>query len=90
MNEILISVKKYFCISASDLKRNDAIACLLEKRVGEDRKNLNRAENEFRWLHQRSDFTREWDLNDPDYLKKDKPARYVLCRCVAQCPSALL
>lgn len=31
--------------------------------------------NDFRSLHQQPDGRREFDLYDPDYLKKDKPAR---------------
>lgn len=36
---------------------------------------LNQAINEFRALHQQPSSRREWDLYDPDALKKDKPAR---------------
>ena len=38
-------------------------------------RQLNGALNEFRMLHQQPSQRREWDLYDPDYLKKDKPAR---------------
>lgn len=38
-------------------------------------RELNRAMNEFRMMHQQPDSRREFDLYDPDYLKKDKPAR---------------
>jgi hypothetical protein len=55
--------------------RNDKIAYLVEKRQEYDSRELNRAENEFRALHQQPDGRREWDLQDPDMLKKDKPAR---------------
>lgn len=51
------------------------IAQLLEKRQDHDIRELNKALNEFRLLHQQPDSRREFDLNDPDYLKKDKPAR---------------
>ena len=40
-----------------------------------DERELNRAMNEFRSMHQQPDSRREFDLYDPDYLKKDKPAR---------------
>ena len=55
--------------------RNDKITQLLEKRQEQDEFELNRALNEFRMLHQQPDSRREFDLYDPDYLKKDKPAR---------------
>ena len=48
---------------------------MLEKRQEHDVRNLNNALNEFRSLHQQPSARREWDLYDPDSLKKDKPAR---------------
>ncbi|XP_064633456.1 RIB43A-like with coiled-coils protein 2 [Lineus longissimus] len=60
---------------AHDLIRADQIAELLEKRQQHDVSQLNMALNEFRALHQQPNSRREWDLYDPDYLKKDKPAR---------------
>ncbi|XP_033127633.1 RIB43A-like with coiled-coils protein 2 [Anneissia japonica] len=60
---------------ASDMKRNDMISELLQKRQEQDIRNLNGALVEFRKLHQQPDAAREWDLNDPDAKKKDKPAR---------------
>jgi len=51
------------------------IAQLLESRQEHDVKELNKALNEFRALHQQTDSRREFDLYDPDALKKDKPAR---------------
>lgn len=60
---------------ATDAVRNDKISQLLENRQQQDVFELNRALNEFRMLHQQPDSRREFDLYDPDYLKKDKPAR---------------
>lgn len=60
---------------AADAVRNDKITQLLEKRQQTDEFELNRAMNEFRMLHQQPESRREFDLYDPDYLKKDKPAR---------------
>ncbi|XP_033109597.1 RIB43A-like with coiled-coils protein 2 [Anneissia japonica] len=57
------------------MKRNDMISELLQKRQEQDIRNLNGALVEFRKLHQQPDAAREWDLNDPDAKKKDKPAR---------------
>ena len=55
--------------------RNDKVGYLLQQRQEHDERELNRAVNEFRAMHQQPDARREWDLQDPDYLKKDKPAR---------------
>lgn len=60
---------------AADMTRNDKIAALLQKRQEHDIHELNKAVNEFRHSHQQPDGRREFDLNDPDSLKKDKPAR---------------
>lgn len=60
---------------AADAIRNDMIAELLEKRQDNDMRELNKAMNEFRMLHQQPNSRREFDIYDPDYLKKDKPAR---------------
>lgn len=60
---------------AADAVRNDKITSMLEKRQEHDVRALNEALNEFRALHQQPSARREWDLYDPDYLKKDKPAR---------------
>ena len=51
------------------------IAELLQKRQEHDIRELNIALNEFRMLHQQPSSRREWDLYDPDALKKDRPAR---------------
>ncbi|XP_069141475.1 RIB43A-like with coiled-coils protein 2 [Argopecten irradians] len=60
---------------ASDAVRNDKISMMLEQRQNQDVRELNKAVNEFRSLHQQPASRREFDLYDPDYLKKDKPAR---------------
>ncbi|CAH1783212.1 unnamed protein product [Owenia fusiformis] len=60
---------------AADAVRHDKIADLLNKRQENDMRELNKAVNEFRLLHQQPDNRREFDLYDPDYLKKDKPGR---------------
>jgi hypothetical protein len=73
MKRILICF--IFRKKAHDMIRNDKLAFLLDKRQEHDQREINRAVNEFRALHQQPDARREWDLQDPDYLKKDKPAR---------------
>lgn len=60
---------------ASDAIRNDKISEMLESRQAHDVRELDQALNEFRSLHQQPGSRREWDLYDPDALKKDKPAR---------------
>lgn len=61
--------------SGKDAERNDKIAVLLERRQQKDQRELNRSLNEFRLLHQQPSSRREFDLNDPDAKKKDRPAR---------------
>lgn len=60
---------------ATDMIRNDKISVLLDRRQDHDESEMKRALNEFRSLHQQPDARREWDLQDPESLKKDKPAR---------------
>lgn len=60
---------------AADAVRADLIAELLQRRQEHDIRELNVALNEFRKLHQQPSSRREWDLYDPDGLKKDRPAR---------------
>lgn len=62
-------------IPAADMSRNDKICALMEQRQEHDIRELKKEMVTFRMEHQRPEDTREWDLNDPDYLKKDKPAR---------------
>lgn len=69
------STNKHLPVTAADMTRNDKIAALLQKRQEHDIRELNKAVNEFRHSHQQPDGRREFDLNDPDSLKKDKPAR---------------
>lgn len=57
------------------MTRADKVCVLLQKRQEYDIRELNKAVNEFRKSHQQPDTRKEWDLNDPDALKKDKPAR---------------
>lgn len=60
---------------AADAIKNDKITQLLYQRTEEDRRTLNYATNEFRLQHQTPNCRREFELNDPDMLKKDLPAR---------------
>ncbi|XP_014770684.1 RIB43A-like with coiled-coils protein 2 [Octopus bimaculoides] len=59
----------------SDTVRNSKIGQLLEMRQNEDIRELNKRLNEYRMLHQQAGHRREFDLNDPDRLKKTLPNR---------------
>ncbi|XP_057318243.1 RIB43A-like with coiled-coils protein 2 isoform X2 [Microplitis mediator] len=50
-------------------------AMMLEKREEEERKKINRNINSYRKIHQRPQDRRDFDLYDPDNLKKSLPAR---------------
>ncbi|VDL59907.1 unnamed protein product [Hymenolepis diminuta] len=47
----------------------------MERRLTQNQRKLNRAINEYRLQHQQPISRREFDLNDPDALKKELPAR---------------
>lgn len=58
-----------------DAIRNDKIACIQQARQERDQREINKALNTFRYLHQQPESRREFDLYDPEALKKDRPAR---------------
>uniref|UniRef100_A0A8C8REC7 RIB43A domain with coiled-coils 2 n=1 Tax=Pelusios castaneus TaxID=367368 RepID=A0A8C8REC7_9SAUR len=60
---------------AAEMKQNDKIICMLEERQKQDIKNLNKAVTEFQQNFQKPETRREFDLSDPQGLKKDAPAR---------------
>ncbi|NXN32167.1 RIBC2 protein, partial [Nycticryphes semicollaris] len=60
---------------ANEMKRNDKIMCMLEERQKNDIRNINKAITEFQKNFQKPETRREFDLSDPQALKKDKPAR---------------
>ncbi|NXI83906.1 RIBC2 protein, partial [Rhipidura dahli] len=60
---------------AHDMKKNDKLMCLLEERQKNEIKDLNRVLTEFHKNFQKPETRREFDLNDPQALKKDRPAR---------------
>ncbi|XP_025969774.2 RIB43A-like with coiled-coils protein 2 isoform X1 [Dromaius novaehollandiae] len=60
---------------ASEMKQNDKIMCMLEERQKNDIRNINMAIGEFRKNFQKPETRREFDLSDPQALKKDTPAR---------------
>ncbi|GAB1597975.1 RIB43A-like with coiled-coils protein 2 [Argonauta hians] len=59
----------------ADAVRNAKIGQLLEKRQDQDLRELNKKLNEYRELHQQQVDRREFDLYDPDRLKKTLPNR---------------
>ncbi|XP_010129130.1 PREDICTED: RIB43A-like with coiled-coils protein 2, partial [Chlamydotis macqueenii] len=60
---------------ANEMKQNDRIICMLEKQQERDVRNINKAISEFQKNFQRPETRHEFDLSDPQALKKDKPAR---------------
>ncbi|XP_063251359.1 RIB43A-like with coiled-coils protein 2 isoform X1 [Prinia subflava] len=60
---------------AHDMNKNDKLMCLLEERQKNEIKDIHRALNEFQKNFQGPETRREFDLNDPQALKKDRPAR---------------
>uniref|UniRef100_A0A8D0LBV2 RIB43A domain with coiled-coils 2 n=1 Tax=Sphenodon punctatus TaxID=8508 RepID=A0A8D0LBV2_SPHPU len=59
----------------AEMKQNDKIICMVEERQKKDIKNLNKAISEFQQDFQLPETRREFDLSDPQALKKDTPAR---------------
>nr|XP_056718843.1 RIB43A-like with coiled-coils protein 2 [Euleptes europaea] len=60
---------------AAEMKQNDKIMCILDQRQKRDALNVEKALNEFRQSYQQPETRREFDLSDPQALKKDAPAR---------------
>uniref|UniRef100_A0A8B9SMJ4 RIB43A domain with coiled-coils 2 n=1 Tax=Anas platyrhynchos TaxID=8839 RepID=A0A8B9SMJ4_ANAPL len=60
---------------ANEIKQNDKIMCMLEERQKYDIRNINKAFSDFQKNFQKPDTRREFDLSDPQALKKDRPAR---------------
>lgn len=60
---------------AKQMVQNDQIACLLDERQKEDVTHFNKAIADFQKCFQKREDRREFDLYDPQALKKDLPAR---------------
>ncbi|XP_077166806.1 RIB43A-like with coiled-coils protein 2 [Paroedura picta] len=60
---------------AAEMKQNDKIMCILDQRQKKDTVNIEKAVNEFRQNYQQPETRREFDLSDPQSLKKGMPAR---------------
>jgi len=63
----------------NDMIRNDKLAVLLQERQDKDTHNLQQQLNNFRFQNQKPDSRREWDLNNPDFLKIQAPIRESDC-----------
>ncbi|KAM3926890.1 RIB43A-like with coiled-coils protein 2 [Leptodactylus fuscus] len=59
----------------AQMVQNDNILCVLDQRQQDDIRNLNKAINDFRLQFQKKEDRREYDLYDPQALKKDLPPR---------------
>ncbi|XP_066580646.1 RIB43A-like with coiled-coils protein 2 [Amia ocellicauda] len=59
---------------AEELNHRDKVACLLDQRQKKDMRKLYKTIDEFRQVYQRPEARREFDLNDPEQLKKQDPA----------------
>ncbi|XP_015516629.2 RIB43A-like with coiled-coils protein 2 [Neodiprion lecontei] len=57
------------------LVRSSRLAMMLEKREEEEKRKINKEINTFRTVYQRPEDRRDFDLYDPDILKKTMPAR---------------
>ncbi|KAJ1529139.1 hypothetical protein ONE63_005948 [Megalurothrips usitatus] len=55
--------------------RDDQIAILTDRQIQEEKKKLSQEINTFRQYYQRPQDRREFDIYDPDALKKEIPAR---------------
>ncbi|NWS69936.1 RIBC2 protein, partial [Crotophaga sulcirostris] len=60
---------------ANEMKQNDKIICMLEEQQKNDIRNINKAISEFWKDFQKPETRSEFDLSDPQALKKDIPAR---------------
>lgn len=59
----------------NDMIRNDKLAVLLQERQDKDTRQLQQQLNNFRFQYQTPDSRREWDLNNPEFLKIQSPIR---------------
>lgn len=60
---------------AREMIKNDKLGVLYQERQERDARDLQKSLNEFRFQNQQQDTRQEWDLNNPEYLQIDKPAR---------------
>lgn len=63
-------------IFEAEQRRNDQVCLAMEVKEREERRKINKEINTFRQNYQKPEDRREYDLNDPNFLKKQLPARY--------------
>lgn len=73
--DLQFCILSFYFLKDADALRNAKIGELLEMRQKNDIKEMNQNLNDFRQLHQQPFNRREFDLYDPEGLKKDKPSR---------------
>lgn len=59
---------------AEEIKRSEVIRAK-EKELNDDRRRIAKEINDYRTFNQKSEDTREFDLNDPKYISNCLPAR---------------
>lgn len=59
---------------AEEIKRSEVLRAK-EKELNDDRRRIAKEINDYRTFHQKSEDTREFDLNDPKYISHCLPAR---------------
>ena len=65
----------YTICVAAEMNRQDKIVELMQERQEKDAKQLKKELTDYWRENQRVEDRREFDLNDPNYKKKDLPAR---------------
>ena len=73
--DVLFCILSPYFLKDADALRNAKIGELLDLRQKNDVKEMNKNLNEFRQLYQQPFNRREFDLCDPEGLRKDKPSR---------------
>lgn len=66
---------KHNLFSANEIRKQDDLAILFDQKEKDEIRELNRKINEFRLSQQRPEYRRDFDLYDPDQLKKEHPPR---------------
>lgn len=75
LQSAILSLRIFSVLPADDLIHTDLTACLLESRQKKDERLLAEAIVSFRQQFQQPSSRREFDLNDPEVLKKQEGVR---------------
>lgn len=65
----------FFALKADELRRQDRLAQLLAQKEDDEIRDLNKKIDNFRLTEQLPQYRRDFDLYDPDRLKKERPPR---------------